>query len=244
MNLIDGHCHLANLAQLMPLEPLLEEARQQGIIRFLSSALSKSELRFHSAHPHASILFSAGIHPNFPECDLELEDVRKLCSSGQIWAVGEIGLDRNNPDLQQQLNIFTTQLELAATHKLPVVLHIVGHQQLAYETLKRYPLKYLVHGYAGSFEGFQLLSRLDSVFTISERLLKPDKLNLLRGIVDSGSFLLETDITRYYVHQGEPNPLLRLLGLSIRVQELCDLEGTRLESCQNQAFRHLLGVQP
>lgn len=244
MTLIDAHCHLANLAGLLPLEPLLEEAREQGITRYLSSALSKSEVRYHRDHPAGSILFSAGIHPNFPDCDLDPKDISTLCASGQIWAVGEIGLDRNNPDLQKQLNIFTTQLELAATHKLPVVLHIVGHQQLAFETLKRYPLKYLVHGYAGSLEGYRLLSRLDSVFTISERILKPDKLRLLQGIVDSGSYLLETDITRYYVHQGEANPLLRLLGLSRRVQELCAVEGARLESCQNSAYHHLLGIQP
>jgi Tat protein secretion system quality control protein TatD with DNase activity len=31
MNLIDAHCHVANLNQLMPVKPFLEEAKKQGI---------------------------------------------------------------------------------------------------------------------------------------------------------------------------------------------------------------------
>jgi Tat protein secretion system quality control protein TatD with DNase activity len=87
----------------------------------------------------------------------------------------------------------------------------VGHQQEAWELLKRYPLRYLVHGYAGSVEGYRLLAMEDSRFTISARILRPDKLELLNAMLADGRYLFETDITQYYVHEGEANPLLRLL---------------------------------
>ena len=240
MNLIDAHCHLANLNQLLPVEPLLEEAVQHGISCFLSSALSKSEVDFHLDHPHPEVLFSDGIHPNYDECDLALADLAILCEEKRIWALGEIGLDRYNSDLLWQIRTFSAQLDLAAEHGLPVVLHIVGHQQQAYELLKHYQLKFLVHGYASSVEGFHLLSRLDSVFTISERLLRNDKMVLLSQMLDQGRVLFETDITRYYVQEGEANPLLRLRQVFDRTQQLSGLDKWRLWKLQNSSWQHLM----
>lgn len=241
MKLTDAHCHLANLNEVMPLGPLLEDAKQRGITRFLSSALSKSEIAYHREHPRPEILVSAGIHPNFEDCDLELADISALCAEKKIWAVGEIGLDRGNPDLDWQKGILTAQLDLAAEYKLPVVLHIIGFQQQAYEILKEFPLRYLVHSYAGSLEGYRLLSRLDSFFTISERILRPDKLTLLREIVASGAYLFETDITRYYVKDNEPNPLLRLLDLFCLTAQILQMERAELERGQSASLGKLLG---
>lgn len=210
MHLIDAHCHLANLNDLLPLKPLLQEAEQHGIARFFSSALRQCEVDYYLLNPDKRISFSAGIHPNFDECDLNLDIIKQLCMDKRIWAIGEIGLDRGFPDLVWQRDVFTKQLDLAAQFSLPVVLHLVGHTTEAVEILKHYPLTYLVHGYAGSLEGFQALCLPNTFFTISSRILKPDKLPLLKAMVDSQRYLFETDITQYYVRPEEANPLLRL----------------------------------
>lgn len=229
---VDAHCHLANLSKLMPLEPLLAEAVDFGVTRWLSSALTQTEVQYHLDHPDPRIRFSAGIHPNYDECDLSLENIASFCAEGRIWAVGEIGLDRQGPPLQQQEDILIRQLELAAEHDLPAVLHIVGQQQRAYEILKAWPLKYLVHGYAGSVEGFRLLARLNSWFTVSERILRPDKHGLLLEMLSSRRWLAETDITRHYVRNNEPNPLLRLPDV---IRGACDRGGiTREEFARTQ----------
>lgn len=97
MTLCDAHCHLANLAQIMPLQPLFEEAAGRGITHYLSSALSKAELIIYPKLQQdcaGRLLYSAGIHPNFDECDLQLQDIVSLCERKAIWAIGEIGLDR------------------------------------------------------------------------------------------------------------------------------------------------------
>ncbi len=210
MTFIDAHCHLANLAEMLPLEPMLSEAAEHGIEYYLSSVLRKSEAAWHVDNPNPKIAFSAGIHPNFDECDLDLDFITELCNRQQLWAIGEIGLDRNNSELAWQKDVLINQLDLAQHYNLPVVLHIVGLQSEAYAILKNYPLRYLVHGYAGSVEGYRELARLDSQFTISSRILKPDKAKLLQAMLDSGRYLFETDITQYYVLPGEKNPLLRL----------------------------------
>ncbi len=239
MTLIDAHCHLANLSSKLSLEPLLTEAAEYGITRFLSSALRGSEVQYYLDHQHPGVLFSAGIHPNYGECDLSLDDIAGLCAEHRIWAVGEIGLDRNGPPLPEQEKTFIAQLELAEKHRLPVVLHIVGHQQRAYEILKSYPLRYLVHAYAGSIEGYRLLASLDSFFTVSDRILRADKISLLKEMVAGGRYLAETDITWHYVEQEEPNPLLRLVGV---VKRACDLgQVTRADfvAAQNAAYEAL-----
>jgi Tat protein secretion system quality control protein TatD with DNase activity len=117
--LIDAHCHLANLNDLMPLGPILAEAADHGVQAWLSSALRRSEVSFYQKLGNPRIGFSAGIHPNFDECDLELEDIVKLCENKDIWAVGEIGLDRNGPDIAKQVDIFRAQLDIALQYKLP-----------------------------------------------------------------------------------------------------------------------------
>jgi len=125
--------------------------------------------------------------------------------------------------------------------KLPVCLHIVGHQNLIYTYLKHYNIRYLIHGYAGSLEGFELLCRLDSCFTISSRILREDKRKLLESIIASGRYLFETDITRYYVHEGEANPLLRLLDLFEKVKALTGISEKELLMNQDENLEHFLG---
>lgn len=213
MILIDAHCHLANLAEIMPLEPLINDAGERGIKAFASSALTRRELAWHRENSFPEVALSAGIHPNFDECDLTLNDIAELAKEKRIWAIGEIGLDRNNPDLDWQHRVFTQQLDMAEQANLPVVLHIVGHQGEAYQTLSKYPLVYLVHGYAGSLAAYHQLARLNAFFTISSRILKPDKRELLMAILNDKRYLFETDITQYYVHENEVNPLLRLLNV-------------------------------
>ena len=239
MNLVDGHCHLASLNQILPVEALLEEAKEAGITHYLSSALSREEIIFHRKNTINGVLFSAGIHPHYAECDLELKDIEEVCAEHCVWAVGEIGLDRYGKDIEKQIKLFSQQLELAKHYQLPVVLHIVGYQQQAYELLKHYPLKYLVHGYAGSLEGYRLLSRLNSYFTISERILRPDKHSLLQEMVKDKRYLIETDITRDYVLPGEHNPLLRLLDVFKQIPNLCKVNAEEILSTQWDNFMAL-----
>lgn len=243
MKIIDAHCHLANLAQVMPLQALLSEAESSGISRFVSSVLRNSELSWHQQNPDPRIIYSAGIHPNFDECDLDIKGIRELCTSGSIWAIGEIGLDNGNPDLAWQRMVFKAQLELACEFHLPVVLHIVGHQSEAYQSLKEYPLPYLVHGYAGSVEGFKQLARLNAVFTISSRILKDDKRDLLQAMLVQQRVMFETDITQYYVHEGESNPLLRLHTVLSECAEISGISVDKLLSLQNISARKILPKQ-
>ncbi|HRY83798.1 MAG TPA: TatD family hydrolase [Candidatus Cloacimonadota bacterium] len=242
MSLIDAHCHLANLAETHNVKLLIDEAKDMGINKFISCALTQRELDWQQRNPIPGVQWLAGIHPNFPECDLELGQIEAALKTGQLIAVGEIGLDRANPDLSSQLLNLETQLMLAAEFQRPAVLHIIGHQSQSYEILKRYPLRYQVYGYAGSIEGFQLLSNLNSWFTISSRILKDDKRDLLYAILRSRRFMFETDITQYYVKENEANPLLRLLAVFDKTLQCSNFSESELLDIQEESAHELFGA--
>ncbi len=244
MKICDAHCHLANLAEIMPLQALFEDADEQGITHFLSSALRKSELEYYKEHTDealSKLLYSAGIHPFFEACDLEYADLEELCQRNLIWAIGEIGLDRGNPEYAVMEDLFVRQLDLAMDYRLPVVLHIVGHQQQAFEILRSYPLKLLIHGYAGSLQAFQTFTRLDSYFTISQRILREDKRDLLWAMLKCRRFLFESDITQYYVKEEEANPLLRVKAVLDEVAEIFKIDPAILTSIQAANYKALTG---
>jgi Tat protein secretion system quality control protein TatD with DNase activity len=239
--LIDAHCHLANLSSKYLLPMLLDEAQLYGIEGYLSNALTKEEARIYRDLNDRRIKFSAGVHPNFDECDLEVEDVVRLAEQKQIWAVGEIGLDRNGPPLVQQQALFEEQLKIASDFGLPVVLHIVGFQTEAWQIIRKYPLRYLIHGYAGSLPAFELFAKQENIwFTISERILRLDKTELLQAMIDSGKYLFETDITAQYVQANELNPLLRLVILVSRVERFSGIPHSELLQVQADNYQQLL----
>jgi len=209
MTIIDAHCHLANLAVEHDVPQLIASCNKHDRYKFFSIALMHSEVHWHLSNPIPDVEWCTGIHPNFDECDLDLETLEDLLLKRRMSAIGEIGLDRNGGDLSSQRKIFSDQLILAEKYRVPVVLHIVGHQDAAFELMTPHPLKYLVHGYAGSLEGFELLNRLDCTWTISSRLLKEDKHDLLKAMVASGKYVFESDMTRYYVTDPVANPLLK-----------------------------------
>ncbi len=244
MMLCDAHAHLANLSKKMDIEPLLAAAKDAGIKAWLSNALTKEELAVYERLvrlPDFNLRYSAGIHPFWHECDLELEDIASLADGGKIWAIGEIGLDRANKDHAAMRELFIEQLKLAVEYSLPVVLHIVGHQQEAYNILREYPLTYLMHGYAGHVNPMQNFLKLDMFFTISRRVIREDKRDLLKLMLSSGRYLFETDITAEYVDESEDNPLLRLLGLAEECSRISGISLDELISVQAENYEKLTG---
>jgi TatD DNase family protein len=240
--LIDAHCHLANLHTAIPVPPIVDQAVRCGITKFFTTALTRSEAALQYEWQDPRLILGAGIHPNFDECDLNLEDIRKLCKENLIDAVGEIGYDRKGADLDTQLNLLKAQLDIAAEFDLPVVLHLVGLPQPVIDLLIKFPLRYLVHGFAGKVTQYEQLTLLNTWFTISARILNKDKSDLLKVILEGKRYLFETDITRYYVFPGESNPLLRMNDLVAETSQLSRIPVQVLEQVQRRSFTELTGA--
>ena len=131
--LIDSHAHLDFYDDPAP---ILARAAAAGVTQILAIGIGDGPATMHRAlalarqHPHGAIAIhaSAGIHPQeshqaSPEA---LMTLRTLASDPRCIAIGEIGLDYyhlDNPDIATQQAAFIAQMEIAADHRKPILIH-------------------------------------------------------------------------------------------------------------------------
>jgi len=117
---------------------------------------------------------TVGCHPHDAK---EMDDekwqmMESLYASPFVVAVGECGLDfnRNYSEPSQQINVFTTQLELACKHQLPVYLHERDAHNEMVSILHQYKAKLnkmLLHCFTGDEEQLQAYLELDMYIGIT-----------------------------------------------------------------------------
>ncbi len=135
--LVDSHAHLDSDRYAEDREAMLIRARAAGVETVLAVGIGDGPATMHRAlelsREYASypdmprILVSAGIHPH--EAALAdtaaLEKLTALAAEPEIVAIGEIGLDYfyDNSPRDVQARAFSDQMEIAAVHKLPILIH-------------------------------------------------------------------------------------------------------------------------
>ncbi len=127
--LTDTHCHLYFRDFNGDLEEVLNRAWDQGVQRILVPGidLDTSRLAVALADSHPNIFAAVGVHPNnsLTWDGSTADQLRELAAHPKTLAIGEIGLDfyRDHAPRAHQIEVFETQLALAADCELPVVIH-------------------------------------------------------------------------------------------------------------------------
>ncbi|HTE07284.1 MAG TPA: TatD family hydrolase [Flavitalea sp.] len=130
IQLIDTHCHLYLEEFRADLPEVLDKAVKAGIFKVYMPALDK-------AHYQALIDMElssnglckamAGLHPCYVKDNVEkeLQAIRQWTNERSFSAIGEIGLDYywDKTFIAEQKMAFESQMELAASLGLPVVIH-------------------------------------------------------------------------------------------------------------------------
>ena len=87
------------------------------------------------------ILQAYGIHPLYVECSApdDIDQLERYLCAQRPFAIGEIGLDayEGAPDFEKQRRLFEAQLSIAATHQLPVLLHMRHAVEAVIQSIKR-----------------------------------------------------------------------------------------------------------
>lgn len=124
--LVDTHCHVHEPYEL-PIEEVLEYAREQGITQMIcvgtSEESSRQAITFADAHPEAYA--SIGVHPHDTK-DGYAKIAELAGTSEKIVAVGEIGLDYfyTHSPKELQLQALKAQMDVAVKHNLPIIFHV------------------------------------------------------------------------------------------------------------------------
>lgn len=158
MAIFDTHAHYMRSDYGDDLEPLLDGLPQNGVERVLAVGveIESSEEELALAERYNYIWAAVGIHPEYAADIPENweEELERLLSHPKAAALGEIGLDYHydGPPRDVQQRVFRRQLEIAAKHNKPVVIHSRDASGDTMEILKEYKPRGVMHCFSGSAE--------------------------------------------------------------------------------------------
>jgi TatD DNase family protein len=139
MQYFDTHAHIGLICE-DPIEQLIviQEARQALVARIVSICNSLHDFTkvYENLKTAANVYHAVGVSPSEvqnPGKDW-LKIIERSVSLPRVIAIGEIGLDyyRKFGDRKSQIELFITQLDLAAKLNMPVIIHNrdAGHDVL------------------------------------------------------------------------------------------------------------------
>jgi TatD DNase family protein len=145
-------------------------------------------------------LVSMGIHPWQSEKSGDapgLNELEQLLTRYPRLQMGECGLDYAcNIDRMIQQKVFKAQIELALKYDRVMSIHCVRAWGDLVSALKSYSsLKGLIHGYRGSFETAQVLTKMGLYLSFSATGLKfqPQKSEVFFQRIPQDKILIESD---------------------------------------------------
>jgi TatD DNase family protein len=127
---VDSHCHLDDAQFDSDRESVINRAREAGLKYMLAIGTGNGppdlEAALRVAEAHSFVFATVGVHPNdaLKVGPGTFEDLERLLRHPKVKAVGEIGLDYHwGVPKESQYPVFLRQLEIAASLRMPIVVH-------------------------------------------------------------------------------------------------------------------------
>lgn len=227
----------------MPLEDILQAARDQGIDKIITIAVEPDNFDTvkEISDAHTEIYYSQGIHPH--DAKLATEEAYKIIeqrtSESKMIAVGEIGLDYyyDNSPREKQREAFKRQLEIAIKTNKPVIIHSREADTDMIDILTEFAPKLERKGVVHSFTSGERLARtaLDLGFYLGfNGIITFKKAENVRDIVKIcplDRILLETDspFLTPVPHRGKENMPAYLPHILEKIAELKETPPAEVE---------------
>lgn len=127
--LVDSHCHfnLLDLPDMESIDAVVKSAQDTGVGYFLNVCVSIKDfpplLKVAEQYPFVSA--SVGLHPNYDDEDVTLDELIELAANKKVVAIGETGLDyyRSSGELDWQRERFRTHIKAALQTQKPIIVH-------------------------------------------------------------------------------------------------------------------------
>ncbi|MBO4520242.1 MAG: TatD family hydrolase [Alphaproteobacteria bacterium] len=196
--MIDAHLHLQDDRFDLDRETLLKQAEAGGVTFFFCAATRPADWEkvIELAEKRKNIYPFIGTHPWYAD-QHNSSLLKRLLNDYSAAGIGEIGLDsiKSNP---AQESTFEEQMTIAAEMNRPCVIHCVrSFDKVAacLKRLKKRPPALMFHGFSGTLEQAEFLSRFNAYFSFSGTALFPERQKLRKVIaaLPADRLLVETD---------------------------------------------------
>ncbi|MBP0968610.1 MAG: TatD family hydrolase [Oscillospiraceae bacterium] len=233
----DAHCHLGSRQFDGDRDETVKRMLESGVRKALIICCSEHDLlegaKLRDSNP--GFRLACSIHPQDLEEDSSPERLEKLRNDvlgSRADMIGETGLDYySHPHTkEEQMSFFRAQLEMAADLGLPVDVHTRRAAADTLETLKRYPVRGIIHSYSGSAEMAELYVKQGFCISFGASVLfkgakKPAE--VIAGM-PADRLLIETDApyqSPVRGHRHEPADIVAIYEAVSRIRktELRDL---------------------
>ncbi|MDR2019662.1 MAG: TatD family hydrolase [Treponema sp.] len=187
MQYFDTHAHIGLICE-DPIEQLIviQEARQASVTRLVSICNSLHDFTtvYGNLKSSKNVYHAVGVSPSEvqnPGKDW-IQVIEQNIHLPQVVAVGEIGLDyyRKFGDKNSQIELFITQLDLAAKFNMPVIIHNrdAGHDVLEILRDRLPPRGGVLHCYSEDAEYAKKALELNLYFSFAGNLTYRNARNL------------------------------------------------------------------
>ncbi|MFH1648627.1 MAG: TatD family hydrolase [Patescibacteria group bacterium] len=207
--LIDSHCHIPHKKYDMTPEEVVLDAKKAGVTKFISigTSIGETELVVKTASQFPNVYPTVGIYPHEDKgrslSDLE-KDFRKVLSKCKkdIVGIGECGIDisnwENGRKIDEQIEIFEMQINIAKETSLPLIVHNRKGDQQVLKLLEKHKgikLRGVVHCFDSDWDFAQKILDLGFYISFSGLITYPNKNALIEVVknVPMNRFLVETD---------------------------------------------------
>ena len=196
---IDTHCHLSR-EDYDDIDKVIEENKEAGVDKIVVSGCSKESIEevISLKDKYDMVYVTIGYHPDNADTATkeDLDYLKSLLSEKKIIGIGEIGLDyyytKENRD--KQIWLFESQLKIAESFNLPVVIHSRDATMDTINILKKYKVKGIIHCFSGSLETANIYIKMGFLLGIGGVVtFKNSKLKDVVKEVPLSSIVLETD---------------------------------------------------
>lgn len=246
----DTHCHIYK-EYYENIDEILKRALESNINRVINNGCNRESNKevLALANTYNNMYIALGIHPESADTyqKEDLTFIEEDLSNPKVIAIGEIGLDyhytKENKTLQ--IKLLESQLKIAETHNLPVIIHSREATEDTINTLKKYHVKGVIHSFSGSLETAKIYIKMGYLLGINGVItFKNSKLKEVIKELPLEHLVLETD-SPYLTPEpfrGKPNEPARIKEIATFISELKGISLEELARITNENIMRIFDI--
>ncbi|WP_415408143.1 TatD family hydrolase [Sulfurovum sp. CS9] len=255
--IVDTHCHLDDARYNDDLDEILENAKQQGVEKFIIPGADPKSLEraVEISQLYDSVYFAVGVHP-YDAQNYDRSYLEQFVKHPKCVAIGECGLDyyrlpENQEDLDAekklQKEVFIDQILWAKELQKPLIIHIRESSADCLELLEKYAGKEggVLHCYNADESLLKLADRnfyygIGGVLTFKNA----KKLINVYPKIPQDRLLIETDAPYLtpHPHRGERNEPSFTTFVADKMSELSSVSRLEMEQITTLNSTKLFGI--